>query len=149
MKIFKTLDCKGVVRMDFLYDTKNEKLYANEINTIPGSFAFYLWEPLGISYAELIDRLIGFAEKAHHEKARSNYAFESDILKKPGSAQRAQRVRSSQRPNRLTRRIFACRIAKYNTGRQRTPGISGIRKSPRPIRLNGRRNHRFRRFIKD
>ncbi len=84
VKIFKTLDCKGVVRMDFLYDTKNEKLYANEINTIPGSFAFYLWEPLGISYAELIDRLIGFAEKAHDEKARSNYAFESDILKKTG-----------------------------------------------------------------
>ena len=84
VKIFKTLDCKGVVRMDFLYDTKNEKLYANEINTIPGSFAFYLWEPLGVPYAELIDRLIGFAEKAHHEKERSNYAFESDILKKTG-----------------------------------------------------------------
>jgi len=84
VKIFKTLDCKGVVRMDFLYDTKNEKLYANEINTIPGSFAFYLWEPLGIPYPELIDRLIAFAEKAHYEKDRSNYAFESDILKKTG-----------------------------------------------------------------
>ncbi|MGI6193085.1 MAG: D-alanine--D-alanine ligase family protein [Christensenellales bacterium] len=84
VKIFKALDCKGVVRIDFLYDTKNEKLYANEINTIPGSFAFYLWEPLGISYAELIDRLIAFAETAHREKQRSNYAFESDILKKSG-----------------------------------------------------------------
>ncbi|MGI6150683.1 MAG: D-alanine--D-alanine ligase family protein [Christensenellales bacterium] len=84
VKIFKTLDCKGVVRIDFLYDTKNDKLYANEINTIPGSFAFYLWEPLGIPYSELIDRLIAYAEVAHREKARSSYAFESDILKKTG-----------------------------------------------------------------
>ncbi len=84
VKIFKMLDCKGVVRIDFIYDTKNEKLYANEINTIPGSLAFYLWEPLGISYTELIDKLIEFAERAHGEKERSNYAFESDILKKSG-----------------------------------------------------------------
>ena len=82
VRIFRELDCRGVVRIDYLYDNQNQKLYANEINTIPGSFAFYLWEPSGVKYPELIDRLIGYAEKAHADKNRSNYAFESTILQK-------------------------------------------------------------------
>ena len=84
VRIFRAMDCKGVVRIDFLYDTVNDKLYANEINTIPGSFAFYLWEPMGISYKQLIDKLIGFALKASEDKKASGYAFHSDILKKSG-----------------------------------------------------------------
>ena len=82
VRIFKELDCKGVVRIDYLYDNAHQKLYANEINTIPGSFAFYLWEAAGVKYPELIDRLIGFAEKAYADKKHSNYAFESSILQK-------------------------------------------------------------------
>jgi len=84
VKIFKAMDCKGVVRIDFIYDTANEVLYANEINTIPGSFAFYLWEPLGIKYPQLIDKLIDFAIEAKEQKSASGYAFQSDILKKSG-----------------------------------------------------------------
>lgn len=84
VRIFRALDCRGVVRIDFLYDTANDKLYANEINTIPGSFAFYLWEPLGMRYSELIDCLIDYALEAEHEKEQSNFAFSSDILKKTG-----------------------------------------------------------------
>jgi len=99
VKIFKALDCKGVVRIDFLYDTKNDQLYANEINTIPGSFAFYLWEPLGIPYSELIDKLIACAELAHREKACSNYAFESDILKKTGLGAKGAKGGKFGKPN--------------------------------------------------
>ena len=45
--IFRMLDCKGVVRIDYMYDRISEKLYITEINTIPGSLAFYLWENAG------------------------------------------------------------------------------------------------------
>lgn len=79
--IFRMLDCKGVVRIDYMFDKHSEKLYITEINTIPGSLAFYLWENAGIPYSTLIDRMIGFAEKAHADKNQSNYAYSSDILK--------------------------------------------------------------------
>ena len=79
--IFRMLDCKGVVRIDYMFDKHSEKLYITEINTIPGSLAFYLWENAGIPYSILIDRMIDFAEKAHADKNQSNYAYSSDILK--------------------------------------------------------------------
>lgn len=79
--IFRMLDCKGVVRIDYMFDKHSEKLYITEINTIPGSLAFYLWENAGIPYSTLIDRMIEFAEKAHADKNQSNYAYSSDILK--------------------------------------------------------------------
>ena len=80
-EIFRMMDCKGVVRIDYMFDKNSEKLYITEINTIPGSLAFYLWENAGVSYKELIDRMIRYAEKAHEDKLHANYAFTSDILK--------------------------------------------------------------------
>ena len=79
--IFRLLDCKGAVRIDYMFDRDSEKLFITEINTIPGSLAFYLWENAGMKYKELIDRMIGYAEKAHEDKNRANYAYTSDILK--------------------------------------------------------------------
>ncbi len=78
-RIFKALDCKGVVRIDYML-TKDDDLYITEINTIPGSMAFYLWQESGIPYAELIDQLVAYAQKAYEEKNSNNYAFTSDIL---------------------------------------------------------------------
>lgn len=80
-RIFRMLDCKGVVRIDYMFDKASGKTYITEINTIPGSLAFYLWEYDGLSYTRLIDRMIACAEKAHADKNRANYAFTSDILK--------------------------------------------------------------------
>ena len=80
-RIFRLMDCKGVVRIDYMFDRNSGKLYITEINTIPGSLAFYLWENTGMPYAKLIDRLVACAEKAHADKNRANYAFTSDILK--------------------------------------------------------------------
>ena len=74
------MDCKGVVRIDYMFDRVTEKLYITEINTIPGSLAFYLWENAGVPYTELIDRMVRCAEKAHEDKNRANYAYSSDIL---------------------------------------------------------------------
>ena len=81
IKIFRLLDCKGVVRIDYMFDRISEKLFITEINTIPGSLAFYLWEKDNLPYPQLIDRMITCAEKAHADKNLTNYAFTSDILK--------------------------------------------------------------------
>lgn len=78
--VFKMFECKGVVRIDYLID--GETVYINEINTIPGSFAFYLFEPMGIRFKDLIDRLVDYAYRAYREKQESVYAFDSDVLKK-------------------------------------------------------------------
>ena len=80
-RIFRMMDCKGVVRIDYMFDRESGKTYITEINTIPGSLAFYLWEYAGVGYGKLIDRMIGYAEKAHADKNRSSYAYTSDILK--------------------------------------------------------------------
>ena len=82
VKAFKLLDCKGVVRIDYILD--GETLYINEINTIPGSFAFYLWEPMGVSYAQLIDRMLALAFEACEDAKQNDYAFRSDIVKNYG-----------------------------------------------------------------
>ena len=79
--IFRMMDLKGVVRIDYMFDRISGQLYITEINTIPGSLAFYLWEKAGVPYRELIDRMVSYARRAHEEKNRSNYAYTSDILK--------------------------------------------------------------------
>lgn len=82
VKAFKALNSKGVVRIDFLIDNFDNKVYVNEINTIPGSFAFYLWEHSNISYSNLIDKLVEIAEKENEEKNKNNYTYKSNITQK-------------------------------------------------------------------
>lgn len=55
---YQVLECRGVVRIDFLYDIKNKQLYINEINTIPGSLSFYLWEEMNLRFDKLLDKMI-------------------------------------------------------------------------------------------
>ena len=78
--VFKALNSKGVVRVDFLVDQEDGKVYVNEINTIPGSFAFYLWQHDGLTYPQLIDCLIEIAEQENREKNQNNYTYESNIV---------------------------------------------------------------------
>ena len=78
---FRMLDCKGVVRIDYMWDRESENVFITEINTIPGSLAFYLWENAGVKYQTLIDRMVRCARRAHEDKNSRNYAFTSDILK--------------------------------------------------------------------
>ena len=84
-RIFKMMDCKGVVRIDYMYDAASDDIYITEINTIPGSLAFYLWEHDGIPYSSLIDRMIDIAERAHNDRNSANYAFTSNILESAGA----------------------------------------------------------------
>lgn len=78
--IFRLMDCKGVVRIDYMWDRDTEEIYITEINTIPGSMAFYLWENAGVHYARLIDRMVDCAKRAYEDKNLRNYAYTSDIL---------------------------------------------------------------------
>ena len=80
LDIFNDMDCKGVVRIDYMYDAASDGLYITEINTIPGSLAFYLWEAGGMPYSRLIDEMVRCAMEAQKDKDDSNYAYSSDIL---------------------------------------------------------------------
>ncbi len=85
MQAFKILDCRGVARVDFLLDTKTETLYINEINTLPGSISFYLWEPVGMNISALVDTLIQLAFEAHQERQRTTYSVDSPLLAHMGA----------------------------------------------------------------
>ena len=80
VKGFKCLGCNGVVRIDFMMDQKTGEIFLNEINTIPGSLSFYLWEPLGVSYPELLDRMIALGLKRNREQSEISYAFDTNVL---------------------------------------------------------------------
>ncbi|SHI95874.1 D-alanine-D-alanine ligase [Dethiosulfatibacter aminovorans DSM 17477] len=77
-KAFMAIDASGTSRVDFLYDNKN--IYVNEINTIPGSISFYLWEPSGLPFKELITRLIEIAETRHNDEAENIVSYDIDLL---------------------------------------------------------------------
>ena len=79
--IFRLLDCRGTVRIDYLLD-EHDLLYVNEPNTIPGSLAFYLWKECGVDFPKLVEKMVESAMKAYADKNRSVYAFDSTILQK-------------------------------------------------------------------
>ncbi len=79
-KIFKAIGANGVVRIDFMIDTATDTVYANEINTIPGSLAFYLWEATGVKYTELIDRMIDLAFRRQRGRENITYTIDTNIL---------------------------------------------------------------------
>ena len=81
LKIFKLLNLSGVVRIDYLIDKKNSKVYVNEPNIIPGSLSFYLWKESGKDYKTLLDDLITLSIKNYKKKRKKVYSFESNILK--------------------------------------------------------------------
>lgn len=76
---FRAMDLKGVVRIDFILDPDGN-VYINEANTIPGSLAFYLWEPRGISFGKLLERMIECAYNAYADKKASIFSHDSTIL---------------------------------------------------------------------
>ncbi len=81
VRSFKALGCNGVSRIDFMIDEDTGKLYFNEINPIPGSLSFYLWEPAGVPYPELLDRMIDLAVKRQRAEEQVTFTFDTNILK--------------------------------------------------------------------
>jgi D-alanine-D-alanine ligase len=80
IRAYRAIDCAGMARVDFLLDRKDGELYLNEVNTLPGftPISMYpkLWEASGLSYPELIDRLIQLALERHGDKSRSATTYQ-------------------------------------------------------------------------
>lgn len=80
LKVFKALNANGCVRIDFMIDRDTDKIYVNEINTIPGSLAFYLWNEEGIDFSKECDILIENALKRYRIKEKMTFSFDTNIL---------------------------------------------------------------------
>ena len=80
VRAFQAIGASGVARVDFLLDAASGEVYVNEINTIPGSLSYYLWEAAGLPYRKLLDELIALALKREREKGQLHYAIETGIL---------------------------------------------------------------------
>jgi D-alanine-D-alanine ligase len=80
VRAFRAIDGTGMSRCDFFLERRTNRIYINELNTIPGftSISMYpkLWEASGLPYPQLIDRLIALALELHAEKARTKYSIE-------------------------------------------------------------------------
>ena len=80
IKAYRSLNASGVVRIDFLIDKKKEKVYANEINSIPGSLAFYLWNKTDKEYPELLEDIINIGIRDFKNKNSKVRSFDTNIL---------------------------------------------------------------------
>jgi D-alanine-D-alanine ligase len=77
---FHALGCSGVSRIDFLIDQAAGDVYVNEINTIPGSLSFYLWEPSGKSFTQMTSDLISLAFKRQRERSSLTFSYDTNLL---------------------------------------------------------------------
>lgn len=77
---FRVLSCHGVSRVDVIMDADNGEIYVNEINTIPGSLSFYLWEATGLSFDKLMDRLVKLALKRQRQNNTKTLSYDQNIF---------------------------------------------------------------------
>jgi D-alanine-D-alanine ligase len=77
---FEVLDCAGLVRIDFMINEKENTIIILEVNTIPGSLSFYLWEPAGLKFKELLTKLIELALERFEESKKNTTSFPTNIL---------------------------------------------------------------------
>lgn len=80
VETFKALNCDGVSRIDFMIDESNGKVYVNEINTIPGSLSFYLWEASGVDFTSLTERLIEIAFQRKRDTSFKTTSYKENIF---------------------------------------------------------------------
>ncbi len=83
-RAFSAMDCRGVCRVDFLLDPTTGQVYVNELNTIPGSLSFYLFDPAGIPFDQLLDKMIRTALRAKRDTDRLTRVYDSNILAQGG-----------------------------------------------------------------
>lgn len=82
---FEAIDGSGLARIDFLVSPDEKTIYINEVNPMPGSLAFYLWEKTDLPFPKLLDELILLAQQRFAEKAQKTYTFSSNILANLGN----------------------------------------------------------------
>ena len=93
---FRVLSCHGVSRIDVMVDEKDNSIYVNEINTIPGSLSFYLWEASGISFEQLMDRLVALALKRKRDTDRKTFTYDQNIFALGGGVKGAKGAKGSK-----------------------------------------------------
>jgi len=81
---FRVLGCHGVSRIDFIIDDDSKEIFVNEINTIPGSLSFYLWEATGLKFDQLMDRLVKLALKRKREQGQKTVSYDQNIFSLSG-----------------------------------------------------------------
>ncbi len=81
---FRVLSCHGVSRVDFIIDRSTRQIYVNEINTIPGSLSFYLWEASGLPFDKLMEKLVSLALKRKREKDMKTVSYDQNIFNLSG-----------------------------------------------------------------
>lgn len=77
---FRAVDGRGTARIDFLVRREEAAVYLNELNTMPGSLAFYLWRETGLSPEQVVDRLVALARESHADKRRNIYDYQTNLL---------------------------------------------------------------------
>lgn len=94
---FRVLSCHGVSRIDVMIDEKDNNVYVNEINTIPGSLSFYLWEATGIRFDQLMDKLVQLALKRKRAIDRKTFTYDSNIFAMGGGVKGAKGTKGVKR----------------------------------------------------
>jgi D-alanine-D-alanine ligase len=84
LRVYKTLGCSGIARVDFLIKEDTKEMYVNEVNTLPGSLYHHNWKKAGVSNMDLVLGLVKLAEERFAKMKDTTYTFQSDILKKVG-----------------------------------------------------------------
>ena len=93
---FRVLSCHGVSRIDVMIDEKDNNIYVNEINTIPGSLSFYLWEASGITFPQLMDKLVQLALNRKRDNDRKTFTYDQNIFALGGGVKGAKGAKGSK-----------------------------------------------------
>lgn len=93
---FRVLSCHGVSRVDVMIDEKDGNVYVNEINTIPGSLSYYLWEATGLSFVGLMDKLVQLALKRKRDLDRKTFSYSSNIFAMGGGVKGAKGAKGTK-----------------------------------------------------
>ncbi|MCY4021584.1 MAG: D-alanine--D-alanine ligase [Chloroflexi bacterium] len=80
VRAFQAVDGRGIARIDFLVRPDQDEIYLNEINTMPGSLALYLWREEGLSPSQVVQKLVDLAREAHAEKRRNIYDYQTNLV---------------------------------------------------------------------
>jgi len=80
IQAFRVINGRGIARLDFLVRPDTDEVFLNEINTMPGSLSFYLWQATGISQTALVSKLVALARDAYAEKRRNTYNYQTSLI---------------------------------------------------------------------
>lgn len=93
---FQALGCSGVIRIDFIIDQDTNKIFVNEVNTIPGSLSNHLWRATGVDYTEMLDEVISLGLKRAREEQKLTFSFDTNILSGYAGAKGAKGIKGAK-----------------------------------------------------